>query len=153
MPPPNERSVLIFILLIISISILLSLTGLATSGWNGHKVFTVAIVSGVLIIISVLLLIVCFIMVGILLSGAIIHQYLPLIFLAILVISSIIMLGAFSSFISSSSNYSYSLMVAAFTFTYLSSIIATYWLFGVRDSRNSTVISGKHLQPKLEVLT
>ena len=153
MPPPNERSILIFILLIISVGIFLSLAGVATSGWNGHNVFTEAMVSGILTIISVLLLIVCFIMVGILLSGAIIHQYFPLIFLSILIISSIIMLGAFSSFLSSGFNYSYSLMVAAFTFTYLSSIIATYWLFGVRDSRNSAMISGKHLQPKLEVLT
>lgn len=153
MLPYNERSVLIFILLIISVGIVLCLSGLATPGWNGHCVFTVATVSGVLTIISVLLLIVCFIMVGIILSGAIVHQCLPFVFLSILIISSVVMLAAFSSFYTSISNYSYSLMVAAFTFTYLSSIIATYWLFGVRDSRKSTTISGKHLQPRLEVLT
>jgi hypothetical protein len=153
MRPVNERMVLIFILTIISVAALLCLIGLATPGWDGHNVFTVATLSGILTIISVLLLLVCFIMVGIILSGAIIHQHLPFIFVSILIISSVIMLGGFSSYFYSFSNYSYSLMVAAFTFTYLSSIIATYWLFGVRDSHRMTVISGKHSQPKLDVLT
>jgi len=153
MRPANERMILIFILIIISVGILLSLIGLATPGWNGHSIFSLTKLPAILAITSVLLLIVCIVIIGIILSGSIIHQRLPFIFVSILVVSSLIMLGAFSSFFYSITNYSYSLMVAAFTFTYLSSIIATYWLFGARDSHRMTVISGKHSQPKLDVLT
>jgi len=153
MRPVNERMILIFILAIISVATLLCIVGLATPGWNGHNVFSVATLSIALSIISVVLLIVSVVMGGIILSGIIQHKRLPFIFISLLIISSIFILAALTSPFSSIYNYSYSLMVAAFTFTYLSSIIATYWLFGIRGTNEKIWISNKHPRPRLDILT
>jgi len=115
--------------------------------------FFVVTLPATLSTISLILLIACLVIAGIILSGIILHERLPYIFVSLLIITSIIILASFTSFFSSISNYSYSLMVAAFTFTYLSSIIATYWLFGVHDKNRMIVVSRKRSQPKLEILT
>jgi hypothetical protein len=153
MRPINERMILIFILAIISVATILCLISLATPGWTGRNIFFVVTLPATLSTISLILLIACLIIAGIILSGIILHERLPYIFVSLLIITSIIILASFTSFFSSISNYSYSLMVAAFTFTYLSSIIATYWLFRVHDKNKMIVVSGKRSQPKLEILT
>ena len=73
--------------------------------------------------------------------------------MTVLIISTIFLLAAFTSFFSVYYNYSFSIMVASFTFTYLSSIIATYWLFGVRGNKENLIISRKGPRPKLDILT
>jgi hypothetical protein len=153
MRPAKDRMILMFILTIISVATILCLIALTTPGWNGHSVFSLAGLSAGLCILSLVLLIVCAVMAGIILSGIIVNERLPLIFISLLIISSIFMLAAFTSFFSSIYNYSYSLMVAAFTFTYLSSIIATYWLFGIHNTNEKLMISSKSPRPKLDILT
>jgi glucan phosphoethanolaminetransferase (alkaline phosphatase superfamily) len=135
----NERTVLIILLTVITIATLFCLIGLATPGWGGSSIFHTSTSStAALSIISLLLLIACVAMAAIILTGVIQHEHLPSIFVTVLIISSIFILGTFASRIAYVYNYSYNLMVTSFTFTYLSSIFATYWLFGVRGSTDKT---------------
>ncbi|CAF1346299.1 unnamed protein product [Adineta steineri] len=141
LPAINERTILTAILGILGVATLFCLIGLATSGWGGYGVFKLLHPStGSLCILSLLLLIACIIVGAVILLNLYQHEYLPLAFVSLMIITSIFLLGAFSSFISAiniTSIYSYNLVVTAFAFTYLSSILATYWLFGARQTTSA----------------
>ena len=149
----SERVLLIIIVCVLSLAGFLCLFALTTSGWNNQSVFSEHITIGVLLIISFVLLVICVFMVSFILLGFIVHEYFPFIFVSFLIVPSIFMHGAFTSFVSNTSNYSYSMMIAAFTFTYLTSIISTYWLFDVRKTDKMILISDRHSRPRLNVLT
>ncbi|CAF1246373.1 unnamed protein product [Adineta steineri] len=139
LPAINERTILTGILGILGVATLFCLIGLVTSGWGGLGVFKLPHSStGALCILSLLLLIACVIVGAVILLNLYQHENLPLIFVSLMIVTSIFLLGAFSSFISMSSYiYSYNLVVTAFAFTYLSSILATYWLFGARQTTSA----------------
>ncbi|UJR24973.1 hypothetical protein I4U23_006337 [Adineta vaga] len=134
MQPINERFILITILAIMGFATLFCLLGIATPGWNGYNVFSYPLVSpAALCVISFLLLIGTVVLGAIILMGVVQNVHLPLLFVGLLIITSIFLLGAFTSANYNAANYAYNLVITSFTFTYLSSIIATYWLFGARQ--------------------
>ena len=140
MQPISERLVLIVILTVIGVATFFCLLGISLPGWGGVNVFVYPkSAPAALCVISFLLLIGCVVLAVIILLGIVQHIHLPLIFVGLLVITSIFLLGAFTSVNSSNAyNYAYNLVITSFTFTYLSSILATYWLFGARQG-GSTV--------------
>jgi len=143
----NERVILISILIIISVSTLFCFLGIVIPRWGGSSLFEWGREApAALCIISLLLLIACVAVAAIILSGILQQALLPLIFVLLLIITSIFILGAFTSFVSSPYNHSYNLIVTAFAFTYLSSILATYWLFGARGTNGTTTAPSKQQQ-------
>jgi hypothetical protein len=153
MPPVtiNERTILIAILAVIGVATLFCLLGFVTPGWGGHTVFSRFTSSAAaLSIISFLLLAGCITVAVIILMGSIQHEYLPHIFLGILIIASLFLLGTIATVTSAVSNvfsfYSYNLMVTSFTFTYLSAIATTYWLFGARGANDKKTTPGQQQQ-------
>jgi hypothetical protein len=141
MPPFKERHILIIILIIISVATLFCLLGIAIPGWGGYSIFSHSLRSTstvALCIISLLLLIACIVVAAIILLGVVQHVHLPLGFVLLLIISSLFTLGAFTS-VYPSTFHSYNLIVTAFTLTYLSSILATYWLYGARGTGQKSV--------------
>lgn len=128
----DKRTLLIIILITTTISGLFCLIGLVTPGWGGFSIFTRGSLFAstiALSIISFLLLIGCIIVAAIIFTGISKDQRIPIVLVLLLIITSLFLLGAFTSqTIYSSLFYSYHLMITAFAFTYLSSILATYWL-------------------------
>ncbi|CAF1349119.1 unnamed protein product [Adineta steineri] len=140
LPAINERIILTGILGILGVSTLFCLLGFALPGWGGYSVFSLPSHSSApaaLSILSFLLLIGCVVVGAMILLNLYQHENLPLIFVSLMIITSIFLLGAFTSFRASSQNYAYNLVITAFTFTYLSSILATYWLFGARQTTSA----------------
>ncbi|CAF3452374.1 unnamed protein product [Rotaria sp. Silwood1] len=135
----NERIVLIILVVVTSISTLFCLIGLAAPGWGGgFSVFAVGRSStAALSIISLLLLIACVALAVILLIGIIQYQHLPMILVGLLIVTSFFLLGTFTSAFALAQVYSVNLMITAFTFTYVSSILAVYWLFGLKSKDES----------------
>ncbi|UJR24198.1 hypothetical protein I4U23_027164 [Adineta vaga] len=126
----------------IGLSTLFCLLGLVTPGWGvdvryneivGAFVFSPKTLitnafAGVLTIMSLLLLIACITVLGLIFTHKLKHRYAPVGMVALLIVTTLFLLGTFSSFFSGAYTYSIKLMITAFTFTYLTSIIATYWL-------------------------
>lgn len=159
MPAINERHVLIILLIVLSVATLFCLLGLAIPSWGGYSLFKYSATSTVaLCIISLLLLIACVVVTVIILLNLMQNAHLPLIFVILLIVTSIFLLSSFTSFISGWKNHSYNLVVTSFTFTYLSSLAAVYWLFGLRQgggsgggSGGSDRSSNQDKRPRLDV--
>ena len=132
----NERTVLCTLLGTIGISALFCLISLATPGWNAYTLFALkASSTAALAIISLLLLIGSLIVAGLILGNLLANRQLPLVFLSLLILSSIFLIATAGSFLSSIMvSYSFNLMMAALTFTYASSLLSFYWFFRLRDA-------------------
>ena len=143
----NERIVLIIILAITSISTLFCLIAVSAPGWGGITIFSPfqRTSTAALSVISLLLLIGCIIVAGIIIAGLLKNVPFPLIFVSLLIVTSLFLLGTFTSYAApifhSSLWYSYNLMITAFSFTYLTSILAVYWLVGLRDATDTNATS------------
>ncbi|CAF0970479.1 unnamed protein product [Rotaria magnacalcarata] len=139
MEPPNARTILIAILVITSISTLFCLISLATPGWVHISIFSLGHSStAALSIISLLLLIGCIIVASLILTNVVKHERLPIIFVTLLIVTSIFLLATFGSFFGASF-YSYNLMITSFAFTYLSSLLAVYWLLSNQSNGQKSV--------------
>ena len=139
---------------VIGVSTIFCFIGLATPGW-GHffysgalrgKVFVfsiyVPLATGPLAIISLLLLIVSLVGLILIFLKKLQHPYAPIGIIVLMILTTFFLLGTFASFFSfgpaaivsstlGNSVYSINLIITAFTFTYLTSIIGTYWLASV----------------------
>ncbi|CAF1132720.1 unnamed protein product [Adineta steineri] len=138
----NEKSLLYAMMATIGLSTLFCLIGLTTPGWGpnpipnltkGLFVFSPLIrlmnpAAVPLSILSLLLLIGCLTVFGLIFSGKLKNHYVPVGTVILLIITAIFLLNTFSSFFSTTHFYSVHLMVTACVFMYLTSIIATYWL-------------------------
>ncbi|CAF1195776.1 unnamed protein product [Adineta steineri] len=138
----NEKSLLYAMMAITGLSTVFCLLGLATPGWGrdgiqgpvlGLFVFSPSVsknyaAAGPLSIVSLILLIGCLTVLGLIFSGKLKNHYVPVGTVILLIITTIFLLSTFSSFFATTYEYSVNLMITAFVFTYLTSIIATYWL-------------------------
>ncbi|CAF2993062.1 unnamed protein product [Rotaria socialis] len=139
MEPPNERTILIAILVITSISTLFCLIGLATPGWYHANIFSFGHSSTAgLSVISLILLIGCIIAAIIILTKVVKYEHLPIIFVTLLIVTSIFLLATFGSFFGALS-YSYNLMLTSFAFTYLSSLLGVYWLSSAQSNGQKSI--------------
>jgi hypothetical protein len=154
MPSLGERQIFIGILVVLSVATLFCLIGLATPGWAGYSLYdystsTVGRSAMGLGIISILLLIACGVIAVIILTGIVKHNQLPTIFVALLIVTSIFLLGTFAP-LAGLVGYSANLIITAFFFTYISSIGATYWLSVARGASGNMGTSSDQQQKQYQ---
>ncbi|CAF1044451.1 unnamed protein product [Adineta steineri] len=155
----NEKSLLYAMMAITGLSTLFCLLGLGTPGWGrdgihdlalGFFVFSPSIrkdnaAAGPLSIVSLLLLIGCLTVLGLIFKGKLKNHYVPVGTVILLIITTIFLLSTFASFFSTPYTYSVNLMTTAFVFTYLTSVIATYWLATIHGGLpHAKTKSGSH---------
>ena len=143
MPNVTERTILFIIILLTSIAALFWIIAIAAPGWLSDNLFDYARPSTkALCIISLILLVLSIVLAAVILIGTIPNASLPLIFVASLVLSSIFILAAFGAVCSRSNFCSWGLMVVSLVFTYLSSLVAVFWLGTAQKTGGLKVISG-----------
>lgn len=131
----SGRVVLLCILGISVLSALFCIVGIAAPGWGYRGLFRAGFVAtGALTIISLLLLICCIVVIVVILTGAIQQEYLPIIFVALLIVTTLILLGAVTSVFAYTTWYAYNLIISAFAFTYISSLLGVYWYCSLRST-------------------
>ena len=141
----EEKFLLYVMMAAVGLSTLLCIIGLTTPGWgissNGSKrtglfVFSAQTrvtlgAAGPLAIVSFLLLIACLTVLGFFYKDKLKNRYVPVGIVALLITTTFFLLATFASSFSTSYYYSVQIIITAFAFTYLASIIGTYWLASV----------------------
>jgi hypothetical protein len=170
MVPINEKPLLYAMMVVMGVSTLFCFIGLVTPGWGlffrpdvtdvKPFVFSIFVPSatGPLTIISLLLLIAC--MVGLLLVflNKLQQPYVPVGIVVLMITTSFLLLSTFASFFSVGQAsltsaipvYSIHLMITAFTFTYLASIIGTYWITTMRRGLPNVKTTSADRRAKVE---
>lgn len=128
----NGRILIIIVTVLTTIAALFCVIGLGTKGWQtiSGGLFNCGecrTAPAALSIISFLLLIATIVVLCLTMFGKL-NGALRFIAFALLLVSTIFLLGTFVSIIASTSAYSYNLMVASHFFTYVALALMAYWL-------------------------
>jgi hypothetical protein len=135
----SEFFILFITVITTGFSTIFCLIGFLTPGWNFDKYRNLFCdqcpkIPNTLAVMSIMLLIICFILLTLLIAGIIDQQrmiVMRFIIPSLLLLSTIFLLATLTSylhFVQPNRGYSYNLVIVAFIFAYLASLLAAFWL-------------------------
>jgi len=135
----SEFFILFITVITTGFSTIFCLIGFLTPGWNFDKYRNLFCdqcpkIPNTLAVMSIMLLIICFILLTLLIAGIIDQQrmiVMRFIIPSLLLLSTIFLLATLTSylhFVQPNRGYSYNLVIVAFIFAYLASLLAAFWV-------------------------